>query len=235
MNIIITGATSGIGLATARLLCVEGHRLLLLARNTEKLERIKQELGDKVSVASCDVTDYQRIKSVLTYVSSEWKKVDVLINNAGVGYFDTIEGGKIEEWHDMINTNVTGLLNMTHAFLPQLIASKGLMINVASVAAHQVFANSAIYCATKHAVFAVSEGLRIELAGKIRVTTISPGSVNTPFIESTSNQSMLTEYRNYFAAGLPPEIVAAQISHALNAPANAVISEIIVRPNRTVK
>lgn len=235
MNVVITGATSGIGLATTKILAAEGHRLLLLARNTEKLEKLKQELGDTISIASCDVTDYRRVASVVAFISSEWKQVDVLINNAGVGYFDTIEGGKIDEWHDMINTNVTGLLNMTHAFLPLLIASKGLMINVASVAAHQVFANSAIYCATKHAVFAVSEGLRIELAGKIRVTTISPGSVNTPFINSTSNQLMFEEYRDYFAAGLPPEIVAAQISHALNVPANAVISEIIVRPNRTVK
>ncbi len=235
MNIVITGATSGIGLATARILALEGHRLLLLARRTEKLALLKDEMGANVHVRTCDITDYENVKEIASSIAAEWKSIDILINNAGVGYFDTIEEGKIDEWHDMINTNVTGLLNVTHAFLPHLISARGLVINVASVAAHQVFANSAIYCATKHAVFAVSEGLRIELAGKLRVSTISPGSVNTPFIENTSNEKMLSNYRDYFAAGLTPEIVAAQINHALNAPNNSVISEIIVRPNRAMK
>jgi NADP-dependent 3-hydroxy acid dehydrogenase YdfG len=134
-----------------------------------------------------------------------------------------------------VDTNVKGMLNGIHVFLPHLIASSGQIINLGSVASHQVFPNSGIYCATKHAVFAISESLRLELADKIRVTTISPGSVNTPFIGKTTNPEMLSNYKDYFAAGLTPDAVAQQIAHALNAPSGSVISEIIIRPARNVK
>lgn len=234
-KIVITGAASGIGLSTARLLAASGHKLMLLSRNASMLQTLQDELGNSVSTAVIDVTDADGLKIIANRLAHEWNGIDALINNAGIGFFDTLEEGLLENWHQMVNTNVIGLLNAIHAFLPQLISTQGHIINIGSVAAHQVFANSAVYSATKHAVFAISEGLRIELAGKIRVTTISPGAVNTPFINQTHTPRMLTEYKEYFAAGLPPEQVAEQIMHVLSLPSTSVISEIIIRPNRVIK
>ncbi len=234
-NIVITGASSGIGLATARILYTSGHRLLLISRNPAKLKSLEFQNSERVSVVAQDVTDYEGVKNMASQINHEWGRIDILINNAGVGVFDKVEDGRIEDWHYMVNTNVNGLLNSLHAFLPHLIQSEGHVINIGSVASHQVFMNSGIYSATKHAVFAISEALRIELAGKIKVTTISPGAVNTPFIDQTRTPKMLDEYKDYFAAGLPPEAVAEQILHAISAPGNSVISEIIIRPNRITK
>ncbi len=234
-NIIITGSSSGIGEATAKLLSEKGHRLMLLARNEQKLELLKKEIGGSIEVAICDVRDAKRVNEIIVSVNDAWGNVDVLINNAGLGYFDKFANGTIEQWHEMVDVNIKGLLNCIHSSLPFLIESRGQIINIGSVASHQVFANSGVYCATKHAVFAISESIRLELADKVRVTTISPGSVNTPFIDKTTNEEMLNEYKNYFAAGLSPELVAEQILHAINSPLGSVISEIVVRPSRAIK
>lgn len=230
-RIILTGASSGIGKATASLLIAQGNRVCLLSRSIGMEHR---DSGREIAMR-CDVRDYASVQSVSDRLKKEWGGVDVLINNAGLGYFDSVLNGKIEEWHNMFDTNVKGLLNCIHAFLPDLISSGGHILNIGSVASHQVFPNSGVYCATKHAVFAISEAIRLELPDKVRVTTISPGSVNTPFIRSTSNEEMLKQYKDYFAAGLSPEAVAQQILHAINAPEESVISEIIIRPNRRMK
>jgi NADP-dependent 3-hydroxy acid dehydrogenase YdfG len=234
-NILITGASSGIGAATARMAAKQGHRLLLLARNEQKLNDLKKELGELTQMAICDVRDYDRVKLLTDEFAAQHGKLDVLINNAGVGFFDKVATGKIEEWHEMTDINVKGLLNCLHAALPYLLESKGQIINIGSVASHLVFPNSGVYCATKHAVFAISESIRMELADQVRVTTISPGSVNTPFVERTTNEAMLREYKDYFAAGLSAQLVAEQVMHAINCPEGSVISEIIVRPSRAVK
>jgi NADP-dependent 3-hydroxy acid dehydrogenase YdfG len=235
-NILLTGAGSGIGLSTAKLLAESGHRLILIGRNESKLAALAQAIGQNSKVYLCDVSSYEQVLSMSAFIQEEWSgKVNVVINNAGVGYFDTIEEGKITEWHQMLDTNVKGILNMLHAFLPMLIDTGGLIINIGSVASHQVFANSAIYAATKHAVWGISEGIRIELAGKVRVTTISPGAVNTPFIDQTSNEKMLKEYKEYFATALDPTMVAQQIKLAVELPDDVALTEVIIRPNRRVK
>ena len=234
-NIIITGASSGIGESTARILSKHGHRILLLARNASKLEAIVATCGNLTESAICDVRDYQSVQKAIAKFHADHGTVDVLINNAGLGFFDGFATGKIEEWHEMVDTNVKGLLNCIHAGLPYLIESKGHIINLGSVASHLVFPNSGVYCATKHAVFAISESIRMELPDKVRVTTISPGSVNTPFVDKTTNPDMLKEYKNYFAAGMSPDLIAEQILHSINCPPGSVISEIIVRPSRAVK
>lgn len=230
-RIIITGASSGIGLATANLLQQAGFKVGLLSRSALQ----GAEVGENLMHIACDVRNYDQVTSARNVFIDRFGGVDVLVNNAGLGYFDTVINGKIEEWHNMFDTNVKGLLNCIHVFLPALIDSGGHIINIGSVASHQVFPNSGIYCATKHAVWAISEAIRLELADKVRVTTISPGSVNTPFITSTSNEEMLRQYKDYFAAGLTAEVVAEQIVHAVNTPKGAVITEIIIRPNRQVK
>lgn len=234
-NILITGASSGIGAATARMLHAKGYQLGLLARNTERLNELAGELGDRCMVLTCDVTRYDDVKKSILAFTGACGPLDVLINNAGLGYFDTLVGGKIEEWHTMVDVNVKGVLNCIHVALPSLIEARGLVINIGSLASHQVFPNSGVYCATKHALIAISDSLRLELPDKLRVTTISPGSVDTPFIHSTSNAQMLEQYKDYFAAGLRPEMIAQQILHAIEASSGGVISEIIIRPNRAMK
>ncbi|MFY7972574.1 MAG: SDR family oxidoreductase [Flavobacteriales bacterium] len=234
-KILITGASSGIGLAAAKVLHASGHELFLIARRADKLQEIQAQLGERVHVHTVDVVNYESVKQMASEAISKMGQIDVLINNAGLGYFDPLVEGKIEEWHEMFDINVKGLLNCLHACLPHLIESKGHVINLGSLASHYVFPNSGVYSATKHAVFAISESIRTELPDKVRVTTISPGSVNTPFIDSTTNEKLLAEYKNYFAAGMSAEWIAETIRFAVEAPASAVVSEIITRPNRQVK
>ena len=234
-NIIITGASSGIGEVTARMLCAKGYRVGLVARSVEKLHHLVGEFGSNAQAIPCDVTDYVQVKAAIEDFLAKHGSIDVLVNNAGLGYFDTLVGGKIEEWHMMVDVNIKGVLNCIHVALPSLIEARGHVINLGSLASHQVFPNSGVYCATKHALIAISDSLRIELPDKLRVTTISPGSVDTPFINSTSNAQMLEQYKDYFAAGLRPEMIAAQIVHAIESPTGSVISEIIIRPNRALK
>ncbi len=235
MNILITGASSGIGEATARLLHTSGHTVYLIARSIEKLQILQSELGSRCFIEKVDVVDYSGVKQSIENAIHTMGSMDVLVNNAGLGVFDPIAQGSIEDWHLMFDVNVKGLLNCIHAALPHLIEQKGHIVNLGSVASHHVFANSGVYCATKHAVFAISESLRIELPDKIRITTISPGSVNTPFIDSTKNADLLKDYKSYFAAGMSPELIADTIRYAIETPSSAVISEIMVRPNRAVK
>jgi NADP-dependent 3-hydroxy acid dehydrogenase YdfG len=233
-NIIITGATSGIGESTARLLASKGYHLLLTGRNDSKLAKLKTELGGHTRIARMDVRDYASVKDIIDNARNEMGSIDVLINNAGLGFFDFVADGKIEEWHEMFETNVKGLLNCLHAALPHLLESHGHVINLGSVASHNVFPKSGVYCATKHAVLAISDSLRLELADKIRVTTISPGAVATAFPDQTTNPVLKAEYQPYFASALPPQIIAENIAWAIECPENAVISEIIVRPSRKV-
>lgn len=233
--ILITGASSGIGSEAAKALCQAGHTVVLAARREGKVAQLAASLGPRAAAFGCDVTDYAAVSEVVKSAIARYGRLDVLVNNAGVGYFDKVADGKIEEWHNMVDVNVKGVLNCLHACLPHLIASRGHVVNLASVAAHHVFANSGIYCGTKHAVLAFSEAIRVELAGQLKVTTISPGAVNTPFVDSTSNQEMLNNYKEYFLTALDPVHIAAEIVRAVNAPEGVTISEVIIRPHRPVK
>lgn len=230
--IFITGASSGIGKATAEKLAAQGHRLIITARRKDRLMELEKNYPDLILAIELDVQDASAVKMALEQGVAHFGQLDVLVNNAGLGYFDPLEEGSIEQWDTMIDTNIKGLLYCIHAALPHLIASKGHIVNLGSVASHNVFANSGVYCATKHAVWAISESIRTELADKVRVTTISPGSVNTEFVDQTTNEELLKNYKPYFAAGMTGELIADQIAWAINAPKNAVITEIIIRPNK---
>jgi NADP-dependent 3-hydroxy acid dehydrogenase YdfG len=232
-NILITGASSGIGKECARQLNLPDHHLILIGRNKERLSELCNTLSS-AEFHVCDVSRYNEVKLLSEHLTEKQIEIDVLINNAGIGYFNPLSTGSIEEWQEMIQTNITGVAHVIHAFLPSLLRQYGHVINLGSLASHQVFPNSGIYCATKHAVLAISESLRIEFPGKLRVTTISPGSVDTPFIMQTRNEEMLKQYKDYFASGLPASLVAQQIVHAIQAPRTSVISEIIIRPSRPV-
>ncbi|MEO0403940.1 MAG: SDR family oxidoreductase [Bacteroidota bacterium] len=231
-RILITGASSGIGKAAAQKLDQDGHSLVLLSRRREALEQVNAVLKGDHIIIEADVTKPKQIKNALDKVQERLGGLDVVLNNAGLGVFDPLDQGKLEDWHTMVDVNIKGVLNVMHRALPLLKASKGHLINVGSVASHHVFPNSGVYCATKHAVFALSESVRVELAKEVRVTTISPGAVNTEFINQTNNEELLKDYKSYFAAGMTPEIIAEQIGWAVNAPEDVVISEIMIRPNR---
>ena len=234
-KIWITGASSGIGAASAKKLVELGHHVWLTGRNESALKTMVEELGEHARYSVLDVRDYNAVSAFVTEFIREWTSLDVLVNNAGLGYFEPLTQGHIEQWHEMIDTNVKGVLNCLHAALPHLIASTGQIINLGSLASHTVFANSGVYCASKHALFAISESIRTELPDKVRVTTISPGSVNTPFIDKTTNEEMLKQYKDYFAAGLPVGVIADQIVHVIEMPMGTNISEIVIRPSRAVR
>ncbi len=231
-NVIITGASSGIGMASAKLLDTGNYRLLLAGRNQGKLSELSKELKCPHLIHKGDVRDYSDCLKMVNTCIGNWGKVDVLINNAGLGYFDPLVEGKIEEWHDMVDINIKGVLNCLHAALPSLKESKGHVINVGSVASHQVFPDSGIYCSTKHAVLAISKSIRIELNGQVKVTTISPGPVDTDFINKTTNEGLQEKMQEYFATALRPSDIAEQIKHVIEAPASVAINEVLVRPFR---
>ena len=158
--------------------------------------------------------------------------MDAVIPNAGLGYFDPLPQGKLEEWHHMVNVNINGVLSTLHATLPVLAANKGHVINIGSLAARQVFPNSGVYCATKHAVLALSESIRLEYRNDVAVTTVNPGAVNTAFIDKTTNEALRADYRPQFDAGMSAEFVADAIVSALEAKGRGVFSEITLRPDR---
>lgn len=230
-TIVITGASSGIGRTTARLLAENNYQIALLSRNLSPLKSLEDSF-DNVKTFACDVTDDSQVIQAFKEIVSHFGGIDVLVNNAGLGIFDPLAEAKLADWHHMIDVNVKGLLSCVHAALPHLRARKGNLINIGSVASHHVFANSGVYCASKHAVLAISEALRIELSSEIKVTTVSPGSVNTAFIHQTKNEKLLESYVPSFESGLSPEIVAEQIKAIIELPNEAVMSEIIIRPNK---
>lgn len=228
-RILITGATSGIGAATYELAIKNGHQVFIAGRN----EAVLAEMASKnpnTFFLKTDVTNVEEVKAMTQAAVQQMGGIDVLLNNAGLGIFDLLEDAKLADWHTMIDVNIKGFLNVLHTCLPHLVASTGHVLNLGSLASHYVFPNSGVYCATKHAVFAMSESIRTELAKKIRVTTISPGAVNTPFIEQTKNEELLSHFRPSFAAGMPVEWVAQQIMNAIEVPAGVNVSEIIMRP-----
>lgn len=232
LRIWITGASTGIGAATALALAKAGHRVLLTARNLAQLEETCAAYPDLMEFAACDVTQADQVQACWEQQMKHWGGLDALIPNAGIGYFDPLKQAKLAEWQAMVDVNITGVLNTLHAALPALLASKGHVINIGSLAARQVFPNSGVYCATKHAVLAISESLRTEFREDLAVTTINPGAVNTPFIDRTTNDSLRSDYRPQFDQGMSPEYVAEAILFALESRGKGVVSELTIRPDR---
>lgn len=226
-RIFITGATSGIGRAAAVALLRAGHQVFAVGRRAENL----QSLPTGIVTRTCDVLDVASIELAVDDAIDQMGGIDVCIPNAGLGCFDPIEKGKLEEWHHMVDVNVKGVLSTLHACLPHLVEAKGHVINIGSVASRNVFPNSGVYCATKHAVLALSESLRIEFKNVLAVTTINPGAVDTPFIQQTSNVELRDSYAVEFAKGMEAETVAEAILQAIQSRSSAIYSEITLRPS----
>ncbi|WNZ61053.1 SDR family oxidoreductase [Myxococcus sp. MxC21-1] len=232
--IAITGASSGIGEATARLLAKRGAHVVLGARRTDRLEALVSAIraeGGSARYRKLDVTKRDDVESFMGFVRAEHGRIDVIINNAGVMPLSKLEALKVEEWDRMIDVNIRGVLHGIAAGLPIMQAQRsGQFINLSSIGGHLVVPTAAVYCATKYAVIALSEGLRQEVGGDIRVTVISPGVTTSELADSISDPVAREGMREYRRVAIPPEAIARSIAFAIEQPDDVDVNEIIVRP-----
>lgn len=231
--VIVTGASSGIGEAIARLLAARGARVVVGARRTDRLERLVAEIaeaGGEARFRALDVTNREDVKAFAAFAETEFGPVDVLVNNAGVMPLSPLSLLKFDEWDRMIDVNIRGVLHGIGAVLPRMEArGAGQIINVASIGAHAVYPTAAVYCATKFAVRAIGDGLRQE-TNKIRMTTISPGVVESELAETISDPATKAGMDEFRKVAIAPDAIARAVAFAIEQPADVDVSEIIVRP-----
>lgn len=231
--IAITGASSGIGEATAKLLAENGAKVVLGARRAERLEKIVEEIrrqGGSAEFKLVNVADREDMKAFIHFAKGTFGRIDVIFNNAGVMPLSPMSALKVEEWDTMINVNINGVLNGIAAGLPIMEAQGGgQFINTASIGAHVVVPTGAVYCATKYAVWAISEGLRQE-SKNIRVTTISPGVVETELGSDITDDSAEEALKEFRKTALTPDAIARAVLYAVSQPDDVDVNEIIVRP-----
>jgi NADP-dependent 3-hydroxy acid dehydrogenase YdfG len=233
--VVITGASSGIGEATALLLAERGAKLVLGARRLDRLQALAAGIanqGGEVSYAPTDVRRRDDVCALVKLACERYGKLDVLINNAGVMPISPLDDLRVDDWEQMIDVNIKGVLYGIAAALP-IFRKQGFghFVNTASTAGHKTVPNRSVYSATKFAVRAISEGLRQEAGDKVRVTIISPGFVRTNFADTVKNpdiKAQLAESRDKFA--LPPNAIARAIAFAIEQPADVDVNEMIVRP-----
>jgi NADP-dependent 3-hydroxy acid dehydrogenase YdfG len=232
--VIITGASSGIGATTARLLATNGAKVILGARRVNRLEEIAKEIhadGGIAEYQSLDVTQRDQLEAIAQLAKDKFGRVDVMINNAGVMPLSTLDQLKVEEWDRMIDVNIKGVLYGIAAVIPIMKVQKfGQIINLSSIAGHTVYSTSAVYCATKFAVGAISEGLRQEVGGDIRVTVISPGVTESELANTISDEVARKGIQEFRKLCIPAEAIARSILFAISQPDDVDVSEMIVRP-----
>ena len=232
---IITGASSGIGHATALALAKAGAKVAAGARRTDRLGSLEKQIGGgEVMIQKLDVTKKSDCDSFVDAVIKKWGTVDILVNNAGLMPLSFFKNLKVDEWDQMIDVNIKGVLYCTAAAIPHMIAKKsGHIVNISSVAGRIVFPAGSVYCATKHAVAAFSEGIRQELSQRanIRVTCIEPGVVATELLNTITDKSLekFVEASKQMDA-LQAEDIANAILFAVNSPAHMNVNEILIRP-----
>ena len=234
--VVITGASSGIGEETVNLLSENGAKLVLGARRLDRLEKIQQKVGrDSVSIKKTDVTKADEVNALIETAYNDFGRIDVLINNAGLMPQSFLEKNKQDEWNQMIDVNIKGVLYGIGAVLPYMRKQKsGHIINLASVAGHVVFPGSAVYCGTKYAVRAITEGLRQEEAivgSNIRTTILSPGAVSTELTDHISDKDMKQDIDELYKNAIKPDAIARAINYAINEPEEASVNEFIIRPS----
>ncbi|BBC74373.1 oxidoreductase [Altererythrobacter sp. B11] len=228
--VLVTGASSGIGEATVRELAQAGAKVFIGARRRERLESLARELGEHVAWQELDVTDGDSFEAFVAAAEAHFGRVDALVNNAGVMPLSPLAALKRDEWKKMIDVNIHGVLNGIAAVLPRfLVQGSGHVINVASIAAHMVMPTAAVYCGTKHAVWAITDGLRQE-HDEIRTTVISPGVVATELGNDITDTAVAGALQEWRKKSLTPDAIARAIRFALEQPDDVDINEVIVRP-----
>jgi len=235
---LITGATAGIGKATALALAREGASVILTGRRTERLEAVGQEIQRRFQTdwlaLTLDVRDRNAVSTAIEGLPEHWKNIDILVNNAGLGRgLDKLHEGNIEDWEEMIDTNIKGLLYVTRAVVPGMVQrKKGDVVNIGSIAGHEVYPGGNVYCATKHAVDALTKGLRIDLVDTpLRVSSVDPGLVETEF--SVVRFHGDTQRADNVYSGLQPlsgEDIAEAVLFIVTRPPHVQIADMVVFP-----
>jgi NADP-dependent 3-hydroxy acid dehydrogenase YdfG len=235
---LVTGASSGIGYATSVALSKAGANVAVGARRLERLKDLENDIsksgGTEILVHSLDVTDKASCNSFVDAAVNKWGTVDILVNNAGLMPLSFFKNNKFDEWERMIDVNLKGVIYCTSAVIPHMLQKEsGHIVNMSSVAGRLVFAGGTVYCATKHAITAFSEGLRIEFSprSKIRVTCIEPGTVSTELLETITDESMTRFIEaSKKMESLQARDIADAILYAVQAPPNVNVNEILIRP-----
>ncbi|MCF3641911.1 SDR family oxidoreductase [Rhizobium sp. TRM95111] len=231
--VLITGASSGIGAGLVRELAPAGTRLLIGARRTDRLEDLRAEVegkGGTVAIRALDVTDRADVEAFAQVAMEIYGRIDVIVNNAGVMPLSAMNALKVDEWDRMIDVNIRGVLHGIAAVLPIMNAQgEGQVINVSSIGGLGVVPTAAVYCATKYAVRAISDGLRQE-NDRIRVTCVYPGVVESELADTITDLAAAEAMVAYRAIALKPEAIARAIRHVIEQPADVDTSEIVVRP-----
>jgi NADP-dependent 3-hydroxy acid dehydrogenase YdfG len=231
--ILVTGASSGIGEAAVRLLAAQGHCLVIGARRKDRLAQLAESLraaGGVVHYRVLDVTSAQDVADFARFGLESCGRIDVLINNAGVMPLSPLNALKIDEWNRMIDVNIRGVLHGIAAVLPVMEQQEaGQIINISSIGGLSVSPTAAVYCATKFAVRAISDGLRQE-TDKIRVTVVCPGVVESELADSISDDVARSEMQKFRRVAITPDAIARAIAYAVEQPADVDVSEIVVRP-----
>jgi len=234
--VIITGASSGMGEAAARHLAELGAVVVLGARRADRIEKLAkdiQQTGAQALAVEVDVTDMEQVKNLVDSAVRQFGRVDVILNNAGVMPLSPMDRINVQEWNTMIDVNIKGVLNGIAAVLPYMKEQKfGQIINTSSVAGHKVFYGSAVYSATKYAVRALTEGLRMELKPyNIRTTIVCPGAVKTELLEHISEADIQQDNKDYVGeVGISADSFARVVAFAISQPSDVDINEIIFRP-----
>lgn len=234
--VVIMGASSGMGAAISRRLAKDGAKLVIAARRLDRLETIQSEFPEgQVLIKQADVTKYDEVQAVVDLTIEKFGRIDVMDNNAGIMPGSPIVEGKRDEWQQMIDTNITGVLNGIAAVLPQMVAQKsGHIIATDSVAGHVIFPNYAVYSGTKFAVRAIMDGLRQEQAeNNIKTTIVSPGSTETELIKTNTPEEaqQLHEMAQQMGA-LQPDQIAQAVEFIIGTESNMSVSELLVRPTK---
>ncbi|MEQ8625429.1 MAG: SDR family NAD(P)-dependent oxidoreductase [Vicingaceae bacterium] len=235
---MITGATAGIGKATAALFAKEGYDLIITGRRVNRLAKLKESLEKshavEVLMLDFDVRNKAEVKEAINSLSERWKKIDVLLNNAGLAKgFSDIQEGDTDDWDVMIDTNIKGLLYVSRAIMPIMIANKkGQIVNIGSIAGKEVYAKGNVYCSTKHAVEAITKAMRMDLlAHKIRVSAVCPGAVETEFSEvrfEGDKSRAKSVYDGY--QPLKAEDIAEAVLFVCSRPAHVTINDLLIMP-----
>ncbi len=241
--IVITGASSGIGEASAKLLAAKGNKVVLGARREEQLKQIVEEIkadNGEALYQVTDVTDSEDVEKLVKLAVDTFGRIDVLINSAGIMPHSPLKDKRINDWDQMIDINIKGTLYGIGAALSYMNEQKaGQIINISSVAGHYAHAGGAVYSATKWAVRAISESLREEVAqdgSNIRVTIVSPGAINTELLSSVTDPKLKKNYQQFYDSfGISVDRVATTIQQAIDLPADAAWNEIIIRPTKQVQ
>jgi NADP-dependent 3-hydroxy acid dehydrogenase YdfG len=228
---VITGASSGIGEATARALAADGHRVALLARRVDRIDALADQLGDGATAIEADVTDRDSIAAAAERVQQELGGADILVNNAGVMLTAPFTPDQHHEHRRMVETNLLGAMTATEVFLDQLRANGGGdLVNISSVAGRVAPAGFAAYAATKWGINGWSEALRVELQPDIRVIVIEPGAIATELSEHITHADSQRAAKEYLDIALPPDDIAEVIAFAVSRPKRMTLNEILVRP-----